>query len=42
MGQARVRSRLPSWPENGHQGPFHAQRDPLPGQRQADADLLVG
>ena len=28
--------------EDGHQWSFHPQRDPLPGQRRADADLLVG
>ncbi len=25
-----------------HQGSFHPHRDPLPGQRRADTDLLVG
>jgi hypothetical protein len=28
--------------EDGHHWPFHPQGDPLPGQRQAGADLLAG
>jgi hypothetical protein len=27
--------------QDGHQGSLHPQRDPLPGQRHADASLLV-
>jgi len=27
--------------QDGHQGSFHAQRDPLPSQRRTNADLAV-
>jgi hypothetical protein len=40
-GAGRGAQQRPVVAENRHQGSFHAQGDPLPGQWQANTDLLV-